>query len=166
MTEPLFELRPWRATDLPALLRHANDPDIAGNLRDMFPHPYTEADGLKWLPMASIDPFNFAIEVEGQAAGSIGFIPGVDVHRVSAEIGYWLGRAFWGRGIATAAVRAATAWGFETYGWRRIYAGVFGPNAASMRVLEKAGYQREGVLRNAVIKNGRVLDQVQFAIVR
>ena len=166
MNEPGFELRPWRASDLNALVKHANDPEIAGNLRDAFPHPYTEEGGRMWLTMSSVDPFNFCIEVDGEAAGSIGFIPGEDIHRVSAEIGYWLGRKFWGRGIMTDAVRAATAWGFDTYGWRRIFAGVFAPNAASMRVLEKAGYTREAVLRNAIIKNGKILDQVQFAIVR
>jgi ribosomal-protein-alanine N-acetyltransferase len=159
-------LRSWRTGDLEDLVRHANDREVWLNLRDAFPYPYTEADGIVWLAAAEINPFNFAIEVGGKAAGSIGFTPGDDVHRVSAEIGYWLGRPFWGRGIGTAAVSAACTWAFEHYDWHRLFAGVFAPNVASMRVLEKAGFQREGVLRNAVVKDGRVLDQIQYALVR
>lgn len=162
----LCTLRPWRSGDLHDLVRAANDRDVWLNLRDSFPHPYTEADGLVWLSMGPTNPFNFAIDVDGRAAGSIGFTPGDDVHRVSAEIGYWLGRSYWGRGIASAAVKAASDWAFAHHDWRRIFAGVFAPNVASMRVLEKAGYQREGVLRHAVVKDGQVLDQIQYALTR
>ncbi len=159
-------LRPWRQGDLRSLTRHADDRRVWLGLRDRFPHPYTEADGRDWLVRAAADPFNFAIDVGGQAVGSVGFIPGEDVHRVSAEIGYWLGAAFWGRGIATAAVRAATDWAFATHDWERLFAGVFASNPASMRVLEKAGYRREGVQRRSVVKDGTVLDQVVYARLR
>ena len=106
------------------------------------------------------------IKDRGEAAGSIGFVVQPDVHRLSAEIGYWLGEAYWGRGIATEALRAVTAFAFEAHGLVRLFAGVFAWNTASMRVLEKAGYVREGVLTQSAIKDGRVIDQVLYAITR
>jgi ribosomal-protein-alanine N-acetyltransferase len=109
---------------------------------------------------------SYAIEVDGEAVGGIGLAIGADVHRLGAEIGYWLGEAVWGRGIATAVVRTLTPWAFATFGLERIFAGVFSSNPASMRVLEKCGYVREGVLRRAVIKDGRMLDQVLYAVTR
>ncbi len=109
---------------------------------------------------------HFAIEVEGEAAGSIGLELGEDVARRSAEIGYWLGEAHWGRGIATEAVRTVTAYGFEQLDLVRIFANVFAWNPASMRVLEQAGYVLEGRLRSAVTKDGETIDQLAYAVVR
>ena len=109
---------------------------------------------------------NFASAVEGEAAGGVGFVLQPDVHRLSAEIGYWLGEAYWGRGIATEALRAVTAFAFEAHGLVRLFAGVFAWNTASMRVLEKAGYVREGVLTQSAIKDGKIIDQVLYAITR
>ena len=159
-------LRPWRAGDEASLLRHANDREIWLNLRDEFPHPYTAADAKEWIGFASSQPqlTSFAIEVESQAVGGIGLRLHDDVERVAAEIGYWLGRAFWNRGVMTAALRAMTRYGFEQFSLTRIYAVPFAANTASQRVLEKAGYQREGLLRRAAIKDGNVTDQVLFAI--
>jgi ribosomal-protein-alanine N-acetyltransferase len=109
---------------------------------------------------------NFAIEVDGQAIGSIGYVPGQDVERHSAEVGYWLGRAYWGRGIATAAVRALTVQLLDRPDFRRLHATVFAWNPASARVLEKAGYTLEGRLRDAVTKDGKTTDGLLYAIVR
>jgi RimJ/RimL family protein N-acetyltransferase len=111
-------------------------------------------------------PLNFAIEEDGQAVGGIGMIPGTDVDRVSAEVGYWLGRAAWGRGLATRAVRSLTAWTFATFDVTRLFATPFSFNPASARVLEKAGWRREGVLRSAVVKEGRVADLLVYGITR
>ena len=104
-------VRPWRAADLDALVRHADNPRIAANLRDAFPHPYTRAAGEAWLALAAkMNPASsFAIEVNGEAAGGIGVHLRGDVERVSAEVGYWLGEAHWGKGIVTAALRAFSA---------------------------------------------------------
>lgn len=164
-------LRPWRADDLEALVRHADDPDVSRNLRDRFPSPYTEDDARGWIELASgADPVtNVAVEVDGEAVGGVGLElrDPDDVERRSAEIGYWLGRAVWGRGLATRAVVAWTAWGFRTFPeLLRIEAGVYGWNPASMRVLEKAGYTREGVLRRAITKRGETTDRVLYAILR
>lgn len=145
---------------------HASDRDVWLNLRDQFPHPYTRADAEAWVQLASeqVPVSALAIEVESQAAGGVGLTLRDDVEKVSAEIGYWLGQRFWNRGIATAAVRAVTKYGFEQFSLTRIYALPFASNVASHRVLEKAGYVREGVLRRSAIKNGIVVDQVLYAV--
>jgi RimJ/RimL family protein N-acetyltransferase len=146
-------------------VRHANDRRVWLTLRDRFPHPYTVGDAEAWIGVAGAQApaWDFAIAVGDEAVGGIGLIPGQDVHRLSAELGYWLGQAFWGRGIATTAVRWITELAFGERGLLRVQAHVFEGNAASMRVLEKAGYQLEGILRRSVIKEGRILDQYLYA---
>ena len=108
----------------------------------------------------------FAIVLAGELVGGIGIEPGVDVFRRSAEIGYWLGEPFWGRGLATEALRGATDYAFTTFDICRLEAGVFEWNPASARVLEKAGYTLEGRARLAVVKDGRTGDRLQYALVR
>jgi len=163
-----IHLRSWQKDDLKALLRHANNPKIAANLRDQFPHPYTRRDGIDYLEYAQVqEPVtSFAIEYEGEAVGGVGFLIGRDIARTSAEMGYWLSEELWGRGIATRAASAMSEWAFESYGLTRVFAMAFAHNAASIRVLEKAGFEREGLLRRSAIKNGVVLDQILFAKVR
>ncbi len=101
-----LQIRTWRKSDLDALLRYANNPKIAANLRDQFPHPYTRRDGMEYLNyVRDMDvPMSFAIEYGGEAIGGIGFKLGLDIARLSVEMGYWLGEPFWGRGLATRAV--------------------------------------------------------------
>ena len=163
-----IHIRNWRRDDLDALLRHANNPKIAANLRDQFPHPYTRRDGIDYLNyVRSMDvPMSFAIEYGGEAIGGIGFKLGTDIARLSVEMGYWLAEPFWGRGIATRAVRAVCQWVFATTPVVRLYAHVFDWNPASARVLEKAGYRLEGRLRQSAIKDGVVLDQLMYSILR
>jgi len=165
---PHCTIRPWAATDAAALVRHASDREVWRNLRDRFPHPYTDADAASWLGFVAgqTPPTHWAIEVDGEAAGGIGFTVGEDVHARTAEIGYWLGRAVWGRGIATEALRAVTAYAFARHDLERLEAHVFAWNAASVRVLEKAGYVREACLRHAVRKDGEVTDLLIYAILR
>ncbi len=124
------------------------------------------ADAEQWISFTqqqSPQTF-FAVEVGGEAVGGVGLAPKSDIERLSAEIGYWLGEAVWGKGIATAAVKALSTYGFKELGLIRIFAVPFISSTASMRVLEKAGYVREGVLRRSAIKEGIVLDQVLYAI--
>ena len=158
-------LRPWGEGDRDSLIRHADNYEVWRRLRDRFPRPYTRADAEWWIRFAGRqDPLtHFAIEVEGEAVGGIGLELGSDIERRSAEIGYWLGEAFWGRGIATAAVRALTDYGFTALGLTRIFAVPFASSSASIRVLEKCGYLREGVMRRSAIKEGVVLDQILYA---
>jgi len=161
-------LRPWKPGDEESLVRHANSRVIWRNLRDAFPHPYTLSNAEHWIRSAnSATPVtNFAIVVDGTAVGGIGLVLKDDVFRRSAEIGYWLGEEYWGRGIVTEAVRAVTDYAFATFDLCRVYAGVFEWNPASMRVLEKAGYEFECRMRKSVIKDGETIDELIYAIVR
>ena len=161
------EIRSWKFSDLASLVRHANNPAIWRNVRDGFPSPYTPEDAERWLAHVTtmVPETHFAIAVHGDAVGGIGVMLQPDVLRVSAEMGYWLGEAFWGRGITTAAVRAFAGYAFETYGVTRLFACVFAWNAASARVLEKAGFELEAVLRRSAVKEGKVIDQWQYAMI-
>jgi [ribosomal protein S5]-alanine N-acetyltransferase len=157
-------VRPWRMSDVDALVLHANDLEVARQLRDRFPHPYTPHDATAFLRRAIEDVSgNLAIEVDGEAVGAIGYVPGTDIERFSAEIGYWLGRRLWGRGIATDALTALTSHAFETGNMLRLFALPFTGNTGSIRVLEKAGYQREGRLRSSSVKYGVARDQWMYA---
>jgi [ribosomal protein S5]-alanine N-acetyltransferase len=160
-------LRPWRTSDATALVRHANNVSVARHLRDRFPHPYTWKDAQTFLAAASSEEpqTNFAIEVAGEAAGGLGYVPGSDVERYSAEVGYWLGVACWGRGIATEALVLFTRHAFADLGLLRIFALPLADNIASVRVLEKAGYSVEGTLRSSCVKFGQPRNQTLYAIV-
>ncbi len=158
-------VRDWRKSDAESLMRHANNINVAQHLRDRFPHPYTEQDARAFLKhaTASDDPTNLAIEVDGEAVGAIGYVPGRDVERFSAEIGYWLGETMWGRGIVTDALVVLTEHAFARMNVLRMFALPFADNPGSVRVLEKAGYSREGLMRSSSVKYGVVKDQLLYA---
>jgi len=160
-------LRAWKPSDASPLARHANNANIARQLRDRFPHPYTIADARQFIQsVAGAKPTTlFAIVVEGEAVGSVGFFPGADVERFSAEIGYWLAEPYWGRGITVEALQLASKYAFEVCNVLRLFALPFADNAQSIRVLEKAGYTREAVLRASSVKQGQIRDQALYALV-
>ena len=160
-------VRSWRADDIESLVVHANNLKIWLNVRDRFPHPYTKSDGQAFIRASrTMQPeSNFAISFDGAAVGGIGFHLQADVDRVSAEIGYWLGEPFWGRGMAAEALAAVTRYAIDEHGLTRLFALPFAHNTASCRVLEKAGYVLEARLRRSAIKNGTVVDQMQYAYV-
>jgi len=135
------------------------------HLRDRFPYPYGIEQARTFLGWITKQPSStvWAIEVNGEAVGGIGIELHTDIERVSAEIGYWLGEAHWGRGIATEALRAVTAEAFRQFELTRLYAVPFADHAASVRVLEKCGYVREGHMRQSAIKDGKIRDQLLFA---
>jgi RimJ/RimL family protein N-acetyltransferase len=149
------------------MARLADNRKIWLNLRDAFPHPYAVRDAREFIKMARTrtPETMFAIAVDGEPAGGIGFVLHPDVERVSAEIGYWLGEPFWGRGIAAQALAAVTRHAIGTHALTRMYALPFARNAASCRVLEKAGYVLEARLRRSAIKDGVIIDQLQYAFV-
>lgn len=161
------EVRSWERLDVASLALHANNRNIWINLRDRFPHPYTRSDARTFIRETRLQrpETAFAIAVEGAAVGGIAFVMNVDVERVSAEIGYWLSEAFWGRGIMTDALVAVTAYAADAHGLTRLYALPFAGNAASCRVLEKAGYVLEGRLRRSAVKDGLITDQLQYAFI-
>jgi RimJ/RimL family protein N-acetyltransferase len=158
-------VRSWRDSDRDSLVRFANNRRVWRNLKDRFPHPYTEAEADAWLALSHTDPVaaGWAIEVDGVAVGGIGLRAGQDVYARSAHIGYWLGEPFWGRGIATDAVGTVTGHALTGLGFVRLEAPVFAWNPASMRVLEKCGYIREAIMRKSVFKDGELIDSVLYA---
>lgn len=164
----LFTLRPWHAGDAEALVRHANNPRVAVNLRDGFPSPYTFPDAKRWLEMVegNMDDIILAIEVGGEAAGGIGLHGLKDVYRYNCEIGYWLSEIHWGKGIMSGAVGAMVGHAFKRTRWLRLFASIFENNPSSMRVLEKNGFTREAIHRKAVMKGGRLLDEHLFALLK
>jgi RimJ/RimL family protein N-acetyltransferase len=158
-------LRSFRRDDAPELARLADNGKVWLQLRDGFPHPYRLDDAHRFLDShvdASPETV-IAVEVDGHLAGSVGVKLGTDVERVSAEIGYWVAEPFWGRGIGTASLVAATRWAFDLWPLTRIFAVPFARNTASCRVLEKAGYALEGRMLRSAIKQGEVLDQLLYA---
>jgi RimJ/RimL family protein N-acetyltransferase len=162
-------LRPWRPRDVDALVRYANNRRIWLNLTDRFPHPYTRTDAEAWIARCAAQAgqaTHLAIDVDGVSVGGVGFDRGRDVYRLTADIGYWLAEPFWGRGLATVALRAATTHAFARFDLERLQAAVFEWNPASVRVLEKAGYGFEGRLRRSITKDGRVGDTLLYARLR
>ncbi|MBZ5535656.1 MAG: GNAT family N-acetyltransferase [Acidobacteriia bacterium] len=163
-----WKLRSFEITDVVALVKYANNWKVARNLWDSFPHPYTTEDALGWIhyALAKKPETHFAIASPNEVIGGIGFYPQRDIYRQSAEIGLWVGEPFWGKGIATLALKAATEYAFAHLNLVRLYAGVFEWNPASARALEKAGYVFEGRLRKSVVKDGENIDQLMYAIIR
>ncbi len=161
-------IRHWSPSDIEELVRLADNRNVWRNLRDRFPNPYSKGDARTWIRgvTGQIPCAHFAISAEGGLAGGIGILPQEDVHKGTAEIGYWLGEPYWGRGLMTAAVAAFSDYAFETFRLRRLYAQVLEWNSASMRVLEKTGFVLEGRLRRSAIKDGEVADELLYALVR
>jgi len=163
-----FTLRPFRDSDLTSLVKYANNYNIAKYLTNQFPHPYTDEDGRKFISSVSNNnPVNvFAIEVNGEAAGAIGVFPQSDIHQKNAEIGYWLAEPFWGNGIITRAIGQTVEYGFKTFDITQIFARPFSNNSASQRVLEKAGFNCEARLKNAIYKNGSYFDELIYVMTK
>ncbi len=164
-----FTLREWNLSDSESLARHANNIRIWNNVRDLFPHPYNSTDGVIFISAAIAKPrpaVDLAIDVNGKAVGGIGIVLQHDVERISAEIGYWLGESFWNKGIMTAAVEKMIKYAFTNFPIRKLYAPVFEYNHASMKVLQKAGFEKEAILKKAAIKNSRIVDLHYFSLIK
>ncbi len=160
-----YTLRIWQENDVESLIKHANNPKIAQFMTNAFPYPYTEENGKAFIKMASSgNPTNiFAIEVEGNAVGGIGIHPQSDVMCKNAELGYWLGEQYWGRGIITNAIQKMVQYAFENFDLIRIYARPYGNNIASQKALLKAGFKLEATIQKNIFKNGEFLDEMIFA---
>ncbi len=160
-------VRSYRLSDAESLAFYANNKKIWLNLRDMFPHPYRIEHAKMFIERAirSNPETNFAICVDENAIGGIGYSLHSDVERISAELGYWLGEPFWGKGIMTEAVKAVTMFAIRQHELKRVYAVPYETNKASHRVLEKAGYVLEGRMKKSAIKDRKILDQLLYAFV-
>ncbi|WP_455511010.1 GNAT family N-acetyltransferase [Butyricimonas paravirosa] len=163
-----FRLREWKLSDIVSLAKYINNVKIWNNVRDGLPLPYTMLDADKYIRMVQAQSYvqNFAIEVEGEAVGGVGIVPSTDVERLSAEVGYWLGEDYWGRGIMSEAVALLVDYVFQETEIIRLFASVYEYNPASMKVLEKVGFTRQAILRDAAIKNGRVIDMYYYDLVK
>lgn len=166
---PDFQLLPMAEAYIPHIARYADDPQIAANLRDVFPSPYTREDAV-WFVRDCMEreasQLCRAIVVGGEAVGCVSVQPQGDIYRRSGELGYWLARPFWGRGIMTGAISRICSEAFRRFDLLRIYAEPFARNAGSRRVLEKNGFQLEGILRQSVVKNGEIEDSCIYALLR
>ena len=163
-----FRLRPWESSDVSSLAKYLNNKKIWDNCRDSLPFPYTEADAHSFIDYATSrqEPGEYCIEINGEAAGNISFMRGTDVERFNAEAGYWLAEPFWNQGIASEALREALRHYLAATDVVRIFANVYESNIASMRVLEKVGFRKVGVLRNACFKNGCFVDAHYFELLK
>ena len=163
-----FILREWQISDASSLAENANNINIWNNLRDALPHPYSIEDGKSYIKMALSQPKPatlFAIVVEGKAVGSIGIFLKTDVERITAELGYFIGETYWNIGIMTDAVKQMASYAFTHFPHlQKIYATPFAFNIASQKVLQKAGFEREAILKQAAIKTGEVIDLHYYSL--
>lgn len=166
MTAMKFILRPWKKDDLESLVENANNFNIAKNMTDGFPHPYTLEDGKKFIEfaMSKNPPLIMAIEIDGKAVGGIGLHPQSDIQKKNGELGYWLAEPFWGKGIVTEAIKAMVEYGFKHFEIERIFARPFGTNLASQKALEKTGFKLEAHLENTLYKNEEYQDELIYAL--
>lgn len=166
MTKIEYTLRPWTMSDLGNLVSFANNFNIAKNMSDQFPHPYTINKGRLFIENASKhSPVTiFAIVVNEQAVGGIGLHPQTDIYQKNAELGYWLAEHLWGKGIISRAISNIVEYGFQNFDLIRIFARPFGTNVASQKVLEKAGFKLETRFEKTLFKNGQFLDELVYAI--
>ena len=168
MSSHKVTIRPFRLCNSKSIARHADNINVWNDTRDYLPNPYTEQDAVSFITAVTSNDSttDFVIDVDGEAVGAIGFIPQSDVQRFSAEIGYWLGEEFWNRGIATEALRFTVDHIFRETDMIHLFASTFGGNTASMRVLEKGGFRKVGVMHNAAVKNGRLVDMHYYEKVK
>lgn len=165
-----MEIRPWKIEDADSIAYHANNMNIAGNLRDTFPHPYTKADAQCYIKMClDADPekeMYRTISVDDSAVGSISLIRGNDTHYMEAELGYFLSEDYWDLGITTKAVPLICKEAFEAWDIARIYAEVAECNIPSRRVLEHNRFVLESTLQNSVCKNGVLQNACIYALLK
>jgi RimJ/RimL family protein N-acetyltransferase len=161
-------LRPVSKDDASALAQLANNRKIWINLRDLFPSPYSKEDAYNFIGMTQKEdpPMSFAIEYDRQFCGMVGLVGQSDVYKRTAEIGYWIGEPYWNKGIATIAVKLMTAYGFDQLDYIRIHAGVFEYNPCSMKVLTKNGYEKDGVFKSSIFKDGKIYDEYRFSKIK
>lgn len=168
-----FILRPWQISDVKSLTQYANDFSVARNLRNVFPNPYTQEDAKNYIKYCMSleeselpEEYIRAIEINGEAVGSIGVMMKNDVYSKSGEIGYWLGKPFWGKGIMSEAAKQICKEVYDKYDIVRIFAEPFAYNIGSRRVLEHAGFKLEGILEKSVYKNGEYFDSCMYALIK
>lgn len=155
-----FIIRAWEEPDIVNLPKHLSNINIWNNCRDRLPFPYTEKDAEDFVRFATgqTEQSEYCIEINNEAVGNIGFVRGTDIERYNAEIGYWLSEKYWNKGVVTAALKIAIEHYFHHTNVIRLFATIFEHNLASIRVLEKNGFQKTGILHKACFKNDHFVD--------
>jgi RimJ/RimL family protein N-acetyltransferase len=163
-----LKLRAWAEEDKAELQRIANNSNVARFLRDAFPHPYTKNDAERWITLniMGLHETHFCIEADGKPAGGIGIVIQNDIHKYSAELAYWLGEEYWGRGIITRCIKTVTPYFMDKFELKRMFATAFTSNSASVNALEKSGYVCEGVMKKYAFKNGVDIDGTLYAFTK
>ena len=164
----MVQIRKLQLDDADILSQLMNNINIWNNLRDRIPFPYSRKDALTFIKLSHTNDHlhNFAITYQNNFCGVIGFVRQTDIHKLSVELGYWIGETYWHKGIATRSIQLATEWAFRNLEINRIFASVFEHNYVSMKALLKNNYQREAILKKAILKNGKILDEHIFAKLR
>lgn len=163
-----YQIRNYSLKDIDSLVKYANNYNLSKYLRDSFPNPYTRDDAERWIDFIDKNPvyLAFAIADEKELIGAIGAVPFDDVHRFSAEVGFWLGEPFWNKGIISEALKLFCNYLFTQHKFIRLTANVFEGNRASMRVLEKNGFVLEGILKQNIYKENKFLDNYVFGLLK
>lgn len=163
-----FELRKWKKSDAESFFKYSSNPKITKNMRDAFPS--TLDDCRKTVESFSCNDETKqccrAIIVNGEAVGCIGLFIKDDIYCKSAEIAYWLGEPFCGRGIMSEAIKQLCQTAFEQYNIVRIFAEPYAHNIGSRKALEKAGFALEGIMKKGVYKDGKFFDYCMYALVK
>jgi len=157
-----FILRPYRKGDEESLRENINDKEIYRYTCNI-PHPYLKKDAKEWInknTKPNKKEVNFAVDINGKVVGCIGFR---NIEKHKAEIGYWLGKKYWGKGIVSEALKHVSNFGFKNLKLKRIYAPIFVANKRSRRVLEKNKYKFEGKMKNYYMKDGKLIDCLLYA---
>ncbi|MDE6658455.1 MAG: GNAT family N-acetyltransferase [Oscillospiraceae bacterium] len=166
----ICKIRKWKLSDASDLALALSNKKIQDNLRDGLPYPYTEQNATEYIQaMLSADEnkiFAFAITIDNKVIGSISIFRQENIHRRTGELGYYIAENYWGKGIMTEAVKQICEYVFNNTDIIRIYAEPFAYNSASCRVLEKAGFQLEGILKNNAVKNGKIIDMKLYALTK
>lgn len=163
-----YKIREFQTNDADAIVKHANDLEVSKYMRDSFPYPYTKVNAIQWIDFVkkNYSTLFFAIANETELIGGIGAMPQTDVHRFSAEIGFWLGKINWNKGIITKALPVFCNYLFTRFEFNRLTANVFDGNEASKKVLEKSGFVLEGTQRKSVFKENKFVDQFIYGLLK
>lgn len=165
-----ISIREWKIEDAEQLKNAINNEKILDNLRDGIPYPYTLENAKEFITQTLNAPVNsqysWAILVDNNVIGSVGVFRKDNIHCYTAEIGYYIAEEYWGKGIMTQVIKEVCKYIFENTDIIRIFAEPFSYNVASCKVLEKAGFELEGILRNNAIKNNKVLDMKMYSIIK
>jgi ribosomal-protein-alanine N-acetyltransferase len=169
-----YYLSPPNEGDIPAFINHLHDREIYDRTL-MIPYPYTESDAKWFLKFCEATDksfghtLNFAIRNSNHELIGVAGFHGKNIYPPVAhkdEVGYWIAKPFWQKGIMSAALPALIKYGEEVRGIRRFEAPIYASNIASEKVLRKCGFKEEGFLEKAYFKNGKYMDGKIFALVK